>query len=228
MEEYLSGSKASKILGVHQRTLYQWDEKKIIETIRTPGGKRLYNVKKYLSNLEKNKPKEEILVEKKEKNKIVIDKENIIRRKIIYARVSSSGQKNDLDRQVEVLKEKYPNHELIKDIGSGMNMNRKGLRKIIDYAIQGEIEEVIIVHKDRLARFGYSLVEDLIKKYSDGKVTIMERKEDKEAKEELVEDVLQIMNIFVAKMNGMRKYKKRDMLKENTDSDITDNEEEKE
>jgi len=228
MEEYLSGSKASKILGVHQRTLYQWDEKKIIETIRTPGGKRLYNVKKYLSNLEKNKPKEEILVEKKEKNKIVIDKENIIRRKIIYARVSSSGQKNDLDRQVEVLEEKYPDYELVKDIGSGMNMNRKGLRKIIDYAIKGEIEEVVIVHKDRLARFGYSLVEDLIKKYSDGKVTIMERKEDKEAKEELVEDVLQIMNIFVAKMNGMRKYKKRDMLKENTDSDITDNEEEKE
>jgi len=226
MEEYLSGSKASKILGVHQRTLYQWDEKKTIETIRTPGGKRLYNVKKYLANIEKNKPKEEILEEIKDKNKInIINNEDKLKRKIIYARVSSSGQKNDLDRQVEVLKEKYPNHELIKDIGSGMNMNRKGLRKIIDYAIQGEIEEVIIVHKDRLARFGYSLVEDLIKKYSDGKVIIMERKEDKEAKEELVEDILQIMNIFVAKMNGMRKYKKKEMLKENTDSENSENEE---
>ena len=60
MEEYLSGSKASKILGVHQRTLHNWDEQKIIETIRTPGGKRLYNVKKYLANIEKNKPKEEV------------------------------------------------------------------------------------------------------------------------------------------------------------------------
>jgi DNA-binding transcriptional MerR regulator len=58
MEEYLSGSKASKILGVHQRTSHNWDEQKIIETIRTPGGKRLYNVKKYLANIEKNKPKE--------------------------------------------------------------------------------------------------------------------------------------------------------------------------
>ena len=54
MEEYLSGSKASKVLGVHQRTLHNWDEKKLIETIRTPGGKRLYNVRKYLQNKEKN------------------------------------------------------------------------------------------------------------------------------------------------------------------------------
>ena len=54
MEEYLSGSKASKILGVHQRTLHNWDSKQLIETIRTPGGKRLYNVKKYLRENETN------------------------------------------------------------------------------------------------------------------------------------------------------------------------------
>jgi putative resolvase len=219
MEEYLPGGKACKILGVHPRTLYLWDEKKTIETIRTPGGKRLYNVKKYLENIEKNKPKEI----KKEEIKEIIKDDTIIRKKIIYARVSTSGQKNDLDRQVEVLKEKYPNYELIKDIGSGMNMNRRGLRKIIDMAIKGEIEEVVVVHKDRLARFGYELVKDLIDKYSKGKIIIMERREDKEAKEELVEDVLQIMNIFVAKMNGMRKYKKREMIKENNKSD-TENE----
>ena len=52
MEEYLSGKKACELLGVHARTLYQWDKKKLIETIRTPGGKRLYNVKKYLDNIE--------------------------------------------------------------------------------------------------------------------------------------------------------------------------------
>jgi len=89
-----------------------------------------------------------------------------------------------------------------------MNMNRKGLRRIIDYAIQGLINEIVVVHKDRLCRFGYELVRDLIEQYSNGKIVIIERKENKEPKEELVEDVLQIMNIFVAKMNGMRKYKK--------------------
>ena len=203
MEEYLSGSKASKILGVHQRTLHNWDEQKIIETIRTPGGKRLYNVKKYLANIEKNKPKEEV-----KKTEINI-RENLYntKKKIIYARVSSVGQIDDLERQVKLLKDTYPNHELIKDIGSGLNMNRKGLRRIIDYAIIGEIEEIVVVYKDRLTRYGYELIEYLIKKYSNGKIIILNNKK-KEAKEELVEDVLQIMNIFVAKINGMRKYKK--------------------
>ena len=89
-----------------------------------------------------------------------------------------------------------------------MNLNRKGLRKIIDMAIRGEIEEVVVVHRDRLCRFGYELIEDIISKYSNGKITIIEEIEDKEPREELVEDVLQIMNIFVAKMNGLRKYNK--------------------
>jgi predicted site-specific integrase-resolvase len=191
MEEYVTGRKASEILGVHQRTLYQWEKKKWIETIRTPGNKRLYNVKKYL-----------------ESKVINIDTINInIKKNIIYGRVSSLGQKNDLERQINVLKNKYPTYELITDIGSGMNMNRKGLRKIIDFAINDNINELVIVHKDRLCRFGYDLVEDLIKKYSNGKIIIIESQEIKEPKEELVEDVLQIMNIFVARMNGMRKYK---------------------
>lgn len=197
MEEYVSGSKASNILGVHQRTLYLWDAKKLIETIRTPGGKRLYNVKKYLEKADINitKPTEEA--------KNSIGKENII-----YARVSSVGQKDDLKRQIDTLKENYPEHTLITDIGSGVNLNKRGLRKIIDMAIQGKIEELVVVHKDRLCRFGYELIEDLIIKYSNGRITIMEEKENKEPKEELVEDVLQIMNIFVAKMNGLRKYNK--------------------
>ena len=86
-------------------------------------------------------------------------------------------------------------------------MNRKGLRRIIDYAIIGDIEEIVVVYKDRLTRYGYELIEYLIKKYSNGKIIILNNKK-KEAKEELVEDVLQIMNIFVVKINGMRKYKK--------------------
>jgi len=197
MEEYLSGSKASKVLGVHQRTLYQWDAKKIIETIRTPGGKRLYNVKKYLEETTKN------IEENKEEIETIINKE-----KIIYGRVSSNNQKDDLERQIKILKKYYPKYTLIKDIGSGVNLNRRGLRKIIDLAIEGKIEEVVIVHKDRLCRFGYELIEDLIFKYSNGKITIINEVENKEPKEELVEDVLQIMNIFVAKMNGLIKYNK--------------------
>ena len=79
---------------------------------------------------------------------------------------------------------------------------------MIDWAIEGRLEEVVIAHKDRLARFGYELFESLLEKYSNGHIIETERKSEREPEEELVQDVLQVMNIFVAKMNGMRKYKK--------------------
>lgn len=120
-EQYISGKKASELLGVHQRTLYLWDKKKTIETIRTPGGKRLYNVKKYLENIEKNKTNV-VKVNNKKINDKIYEKHNII-----YARVSSLQQKDDLERQIELLKKHYPTYELVTDIGSGIKMNRKGL-----------------------------------------------------------------------------------------------------
>ena len=203
MTEFISGNKASEILGVHQRTLYLWDKKKIIETIRTPGGKRLYNVKKYLEEIDRNKSNVTKINVPEINEKLQSFKVNYI-----YARVSSLGQKEDLERQKALLQKEYPNHILITDIDSGMNLNRVGLRKIIDKSIEGKVNEVVIVHKDRLCRFGYDLIEDLIKKYSNGNIVIIGSTKDKEPKEELVDDVLQIMNIFVAKINGMRKYEK--------------------
>ena len=169
-DKYVGGKEASKILGVHQRTLYQWDEKGKIEVIRTPGGKRLYNVKKYLNQIKCIKKEEKI-----EECIKLEELDKLKRIKICYARVSSNGQKDDLERQKKILKEKYPNHELISDVGSGINLNRKGLRKIIDLAIEGKVEELVVMYKDRLARFGYELIEDLIKKYSKGKIIIVNK-----------------------------------------------------
>ena len=77
--------------------------------------------------------------------------------------VLSNGQKNDLVRQKEKLREKYPNYEIIEDIGSGINFTRRGLLKIIEMAIEGKIKELVIVHKDKLTRFGYELIEHIIK-----------------------------------------------------------------
>jgi len=201
MQQYLSGKEASKILGVHQRTLYQWETKHKIHTIRTPGGKRLYNVSQFLKEKEC------------QDDKVCIDNINKLdniegKLKISYVRVSSLGQKDDLERQKIQIMEKYPNHIMIEDIGSGMNLNKKGIRKIIKLAIAGKIEEVVVAYKDRLARFGYELIESLIEEYSNGKIIIINKKDDMEPEEELVKDVLQIMNIFVAKMNGLRKYSK--------------------
>ena len=107
------------------------------------------------------------------------------------------------------MKKKYPKHLLIEDIGSGINLNRRGLNKIIKLAIAGKVKELVVAYKDRLARFGYDLIENLIKEYSGGKIIILNQLKVKEPQEELVEDMLQIMNIYVAKMNGLRKYSKK-------------------
>ena len=90
-------------------------------------------------------------------------------------------QKYDLDRQIKYMRDKYPENEIIYDIGSGLNYNRKGLRRIIDMAINGEINELVIAYKDRLTRFGYEIIEYLIEKYSGGKIKIINKKEEENA-----------------------------------------------
>lgn len=205
MEEYMKGKEASEILKVHQRTLYQWEKKGWIETIRTKGGVRLYNVKKYMSEI---KNKGEQLECYCEENNNLDDLDNKKQMNISYVRVSSNGQKDDLERQYNSIKEKYPNNIIIKDIGSGVNLNRRGLNKIIELAIAGKVKTLVVEYKDRLTRFGYEMIENIIKKYSKGEIIIINKKEKPEPEEELIMDVLQIMNVFIAKMNGLRKYKK--------------------
>ncbi len=95
---------------------------------------------------------------------------------ISYVRVSSNNQKDDMERQENLLKEKYPETMIIKDIGSGINLNKKGLRKIIDLAISGKVKKLVVAYKDRLSRFGFELIEDLIKEYSYGEIIILNKK----------------------------------------------------
>ena len=206
MDGWYKGAEATKLLKVHVRTLYNWDASGKIDTRRTAGNHRLYNVNKYLvdNNL--------TIVDKDIEDELNdIDDEKEL--KLCYVRVSSHSQKDDLERQIEYMKERYPKHKIIKDIGSGLNLNRRGLRKIIDLAISGKISEVVVAYKDRLARFGFELIEDLLLKYSNAQIIIVNKKEDEEPEAELVKDLLQIMNIFTSKMNGMRKYKINDKNK---------------
>jgi len=203
--KYVGGKQASEIIGVHQRTLYQWDEKGLIETIRTSGRKRLYNVEKYLKqneNYVQNNIKYNCGDNIDELDKI----ENKLN--ICYVRVSSIGQKDDLERQKKMMQDLYPTYYIIEDIGSGLNLNKRGLKKIIHLAISGKINELIVAYKDRLTRFGFELIEELIETYSKGTIKILNEKEIIAPEEEIVKDMMSIMNVYVAKMNGLRKYNK--------------------
>jgi putative resolvase len=119
--------------------------------------------------------------------------------------VSSRKQSEDLKRQINLMKKNYPNYEIITDIGSGLNLKRKGLEEIIELAIKGEIKVVVITYKDRLARFGYDLIEMILKKYSDAKIIILNKHKEETPNDEMVKDILSIMNVYVAKINGMRR-----------------------
>ena len=181
-------------------------KKQIIETIRTVGGKRLYNVEKYIREQEcekENKINNDVCENLNELDKIE-GKLNIC-----YVRVSSLSQKDDLERQKNQMVKLYPNHKIIEDIGSGLNLNKRGIKKVITLAIEGKINELVVAYRDRLTRFGFELIEELIKKYSKGKIKILNEKEQIEPEEELVKDVMSIMNVYVAKMNGLRKYNKK-------------------
>ena len=197
-KDFIVPKEASKLLGVHYQTLRNWDNQGLIETIRMPGGKRLYNVKKYIQD---NKNSDDLIV-----NDINIASIVTPRHKICYCRVSSSSQKDDLQRQIEYMKELYPDHEIMYDIGSGLNFKRKNLTKIINLAITNQIEEVVIAHKDRLCRFGYDLVEMIINEHSHGTITVINNDFDS-PQEELTKDLVSIINIFSTKLNGMRSYK---------------------
>jgi putative resolvase len=188
MENYRTRKEACEILGIHYVTLYKLAERKEIESIKI-GERQLYNVNKYLKKIKAE--------------------DEIKKRKICYCRVSSSKQKEDLNRQIKFMEENYSGYEIIKDIGSGINMKREGLNKIIDLAIKGELGELVIAYKDRLARFGYEMIERIIKEYSNGKIIIINKSEEETPTEEITKDIVSIMNVYVAKINGLRKYKSK-------------------
>ena len=109
------------------------------------------------------------------------------------------------------MKTKYPTYIIIEDIGSGLNLNKRGINKIIHLAIKGKINELVVAYKDRLTRFGFELIEELITKYSNGKISILYKSEEISQEEELVKDIMAIMNVYVAKINSLRRYKNKEL-----------------
>ena len=191
-DEFIAGKKALQILGISLSTLYRYDKDGIIETIRTPGGKRLYNIKSYLA-----------------KSRVDIkDKNESNKKKICYARVSSNSQKTELLNQINYMKQLFPDYIHLNDIGSGINFNRKNLNLIIDYAIKGELDVLVISYKDRLCRIGNDLIENILKKYSNTKIIIL-NDDKKSPEEEIVDDLIQIITVFSSRVYGLRNYKKK-------------------
>lgn len=199
---YYTPKDASKKLGVHWQTLRNWEKQGKIKTIRSPGGKRYYDINNFMTDIENNSD-----IKEDHNNSDVKENENI-RRKICYCRVSSYSQKPELENQIKYMTEKFPNHEILYDIGSGINFNRSNLNKIINYGIKNELEELAIAYKDRLCRIGYELIEKILIENSNTNI-IIENDEIKSPEEELTNDLIEIITVFSSKLYGIRSYKSK-------------------
>lgn len=181
---YVTPQQAAQYFGVSTETLRLWADKEKIDFIKTKNGHRRYKI-----HVQDNK-----------KKKI----------SIIYARVSSRKQEEDLDRQIVFLQKKYPKHQLITDIGSGINFKRKGLITLLDKIFIGSVKEIVVAHRDRLTRFGFEIFEYICKKFNT-KIIVIEN-DNKSPVEDLSEDLFSIITVFTARYNGMRKYEERNSI----------------
>ncbi|USS41034.1 IS607 family transposase [Thermococcus aggregans] len=135
---------------------------------------------------------------------------------VIYARVSSRDQKEDLERQVEYLKnycstKGYQVTKILTDISSGLNENRKGLKKLFKLVESGEITKVVITYRDRLTRFGFKYLEQYFNSHG-VEIEVIFDDEEKTPEKELVEDLLAIVTSFAGKLYGMRSHKKKRLV----------------
>ena len=199
MSKLVSIGKASKMLGVTIQTLRNWDkEGKLKPDEITPGGARRYDVESL----------------KRIDRRIVTNQDDL--KTIAYARVSSNDQKKDLERQIQVLElycaQKGYKYEIISDLGSGMNYYKKGLTKLIDLILDGQVKRLVITHKDRLLRFGAELIFSICEAKEVEVIIINKGEENPSFEEELAKDVLEIITVFSARLYGARSKKNKKLI----------------
>jgi excisionase family DNA binding protein len=195
VKKYITPSEAAKHFGVCLHTLRRWEKNGQIEAIRTPSGReRRYCLESY-TGAGHSQPKQVIL----------------------YARVSSHQQKDDLNRQIARLVELYPGAELISEVGGGLNWKRKKFRTLLERVMSGAIGTIVVCTEDRLARFGFDHIQWLCEQYGCQIVVLNETIFSPER--ELVEDVLSIIHDFSSRLYGLRKYKT--LLKEDQNLSTT-------
>ena len=169
----------SELLNVTVKTLQRWDREKILIAKRTPTNRRYYTYDQYL----------EYKGLKKE----------VDRKIVIYTRVSTNNQRDDLINQVKFLRN-FANarglivDEVVEDIGSGLNYNRKKWNKLIDKCMENEVDSILITHKDRFIRFGYEWFERFLGKFNTKIIVV--NNEDLSPQEELVQDIISILHVF--------------------------------
>ncbi|NEQ78747.1 MAG: IS607 family transposase [Moorea sp. SIO2I5] len=175
--------KAVELTGLSKTTLRKYADNGTIKCEKTPGGTRFFDTESLLS-----------LGRRQHSDPATI----------CYCRVSSSKQFDDLSKQVAYMHSLFPEAEIIKDIGSGLNYKRKGLKAILERLMCGYQLTIVVACRDRLTRFGFELFEYLVS-INGGKILVLDQLETC-PEEELTADLLSIIHVFSCRVHGLRKY----------------------
>ena len=184
--------KASEYLGFKTKTLQKWDrEGKLKPLRRTATNRRVYS--------------------KEQLDEFLGIKDNLKRKNIVYCRVSSANQKNDLENQKKAMQEfciarGLEIDELICEIGGGLNFKRPKFINIFNMIEKREVANLIIAHKDRLCRFGFEWFEYFCSQHNCNLVIL--NTEMLSPQEEMVQDLMSIIHCFSCRLYGLRNYKK--------------------
>ena len=193
MEKIYNVTEFAEMIGKSVKTLQKWDRDGILKAYRSPSNRRYYTHSQYLNYLG--------------------EKGNTEKVNVIYARVSTRNQSDDLKNQLIFLKKYCDNNgipvsNIFTDYGSGLNYKRKNWNTLIDECFEGKINTIIISYKDRFVRFGFEWIADLLERLTGTKIYVVENITTT-PEDELVQDLISIIHVFSCRVYGLKKYKKK-------------------
>lgn len=182
----------AKRLGITVQTLQNWDNNGKLKAHRTPTNRRYYTEDQYqtYTGLQNNTK----------------------RLNVLYARVSTYGQKDDLQNQLDFIRQ-YANAKGIiidqefTDVGSDLNYQRKKWNQLLNMVMQDKINQIFITYQDRFIRFGFDWFDNLCKQH--GTKIIVINNPHTSPDQELVSDLISIIHMFSCRLYGLRKYKNK-------------------
>ena len=208
-KRYYSTGEVAKLLGVVPMTIMRWDKKGKIKFSRTDTNRRVIS--------------REDLIDFLKQQHIYLDLPDNNKMDIVYARVSTREQveNGDLDRQVLSIIEQVPNLNnplILKEQGSGLNLNRKNINKMLDLVMEDKVNRIFITYKERLSIFGYETIEKICKKH-DVDTIVLNGNKEKSIEQELIEDMMMLLSSFSGKMYKLRSHKNQIIIEEGGQDD---------
>lgn len=193
MEKIYNVTQFAEMIGKSVKTLQKWDRDGILKAYRSPSNRRYYTHRQYLDYIGESGTTEKV--------------------NVIYARVSTRNQVDDLKNQLEFLKQfcinqGIPISNIYSDFGSGMDYSRKKWNTLIDDCFDGKIKTIIISHKDRFVRFGFDWIANLLERLTGTKILVIENIATT-PENELIQDLISIIHVFSCRVYGLRKYKNK-------------------